>query len=110
MPAIVEDREPQLDQGPVLVTAQYRVEERNAKAFLQAMHKYGRLRRRDGAFRWAIYRDVEKPDVYVETFLVSSWAEHLRQHDRLTRGDGALEQRILSLGGEPLVRHLIDAE
>jgi MFS family permease len=110
MPAIVEDREPELDQGPVLVTAEYRVEERNAKAFLQAMQKYGRLRRRDGAFRWAIYRDVEKPDVYVETFLVSSWAEHLRQHDRLTRGDSALEQRILSLGGEPVVRHLIDAE
>ncbi len=109
LPAIVENREPGLDQGPVLVSAEYQVDERNVKAFLQTMKKYGRVRRRDGAFRWAIYRDVEKPHVYVETFLVSSWAEHLRQHERLTRGDSELEQRVSSLGGEPIVRHLIQA-
>ena len=27
----------------------------------------------------------------LETFLVTSWAEHLRQHERFTRGDGDVE-------------------
>jgi hypothetical protein len=71
----------------VLVTVEYRVEAQNAKPFLEAMHRYGRVRRRDGASRWGIFRDVDQADVYLETFLVTSWAEHLRQHERLTRGD-----------------------
>jgi MFS family permease len=108
MPAVVRDAEPGLQQGPVLVTVEYRVEPRHTKAFLDAMHQYGHVRQRDGAFRWGVFRDVEHADVYLETFLLISWAEHLRQHERLTRGDGELEQRIGSHAvGEPKVRHLI---
>jgi MFS family permease len=111
MPAIVQSAVPGLDDGPVLVTVQYRVEPENAEPFLQAMQKYGRVRRRDGASRWGVYRDLEKPDLYVETFLVTSWAEHLRQHERLTRSDGELEQRVQRYSlGEPVVRHLIHAQ
>ena len=61
--------------------------------------------------RWGIFRDVEHPDVYLETFLVSSWAEHLRQHERLTRGDRDLEERLHSYArGESNARHLIYVE
>ncbi len=110
-PAIVGGAAPELEKGPVLVTIEYRVEPRNAQGFLAAMQQYGRVRRRDGASRWSVFRDLEQADVYLETFQVPSWAEHLRQHERLTRGDGELEQRIGSYTlGEPIVRHLIDAE
>ena len=75
------------------------------------MRKYERVRRRDGASRWGLYRDLERADVYLETFIVVSWAEHLRQHERLTRGDSELERSIASHArGEPIVRHLIHAE
>jgi MFS family permease len=108
MPAIVQDVAPELDQGPVLVTVEYRVEARDAGEFLRAMRKYERIRRRDGASRWDLYRDLERADVYLETFLVTSWAEHLRQHERLTRGDRDLAQSIAAhVQGEPIVRHLI---
>jgi len=108
---IIQDAAPGLEQGPVLVTVEYRVESQNAKAFLQAMQRYGGVRRRDGASRWGVFRDLEHADVYLETFLVTSWAEHLRQHERLTRGDSELEQRVRShTRGEPIVRHLIRAE
>jgi len=111
MPAIVGDAAPELEQGPVLVTVEYRVEPRNATRFVAAMQEYGRVRRRDGASRWSVFRDLEHADVYLETFLVPSWAEHLRQHERFTRGDSELEQRIGSYTlGEPVVRHLIRAE
>ena len=60
--------------------------------------------------RWGIYRDTEHPDIYLETFIVSSWAEHLRQHERFTRADQTIEERIgRYLLKEPQVRHLIYA-
>ena len=100
-----------LDQGPVLVTVEYRVDPQNVNTFLLAMQPYGRVRRRDGASRWGIFHDVERADVYLESFVVTSWAEHLRQHERLTRADAEAEERVQRyVRGEPIVRHLIHAQ
>jgi MFS family permease len=111
VPAIVKDVAPALEQGPVLVTVEYLVDPLHAKEFLRAMRKYGRVRRRDGASRWGVFRDVEHADVFLETFLVSSWAEHLRQHERSIRGDRDLEDRLHSYArSQPKVRHLIHVE
>lgn len=111
MPAIVQDAEPDPDEGPVLVTVEYRVAPTSVRAFLDAMERYGRVRRRDGAFRWGIFRDVEQPGRYVESFLVTSWAEHLRQHERLTRADSAIEQEVRSRAqDDPIIRHLVYAQ
>jgi MFS family permease len=111
MPAIVADVRPEFDQGPVLVTVEYRVHSDRAPEFLHSIHAYGRIRRRDGAFRWGIFRDVEDGDRYVETFLVSSWAEHLRQHERSTKADREIESRLRAyVTGTPSVRHLVSAD
>ena len=40
------------------------------------------FRRREGAVRWDLFRDLADSDRYLETFLVPSWAEHMRQHAR----------------------------
>ena len=98
-----------LDTGaPVLVTVEYRVDPERVDDFLQAMHEYGRVRRRDGASRWGVCRDLEVPDCYLETFVVDSWAEHVRQHDRITRADSELEERLHScVRGRPIARHLL---
>jgi hypothetical protein len=110
MPVVVKDAEPALEDGPVLVTIEYIVASHDAVAFVEAMRDYERLRRRDGASRWGIYHDTETASRYVETFLVHSWAEHLRQHARQTQADRRLEERIHGLvRGEPTVHHLIDA-
>lgn len=98
------------DIGPVLVTVEHEVAPERAPEFVKAMHRYGRVRRRDGAYEWGIFRDVEKATLYIETFLVHSWAEHLRQHARSIQSDRQLEERIRSCArGEPKVRHLISA-
>jgi len=111
MPAIVKDLRPELDEGPVLVTLEYRVNPDQAEAFLEAIHEYGRVRRRDGAYRWGVYRDLEDADRYVETFLIRSWAEHLRQHERSTKADREVEERLRTyVTGVPKVRHLVAAE
>ena len=57
------------------MTVRYRVPQRQEHAFLRAMEAYGRIRRRDGASRWGVFRDLEHADVFLETFLVTSWAE-----------------------------------
>jgi predicted MFS family arabinose efflux permease len=94
--------------GPVLVTVEYYVDAARVPEFIKTMHEYGRVRRRDGASRWGICRDLEIADRYLETFVVSSWAEHVRQHDRLTRADSELEVRLRQCTrGEPNVRHLL---
>lgn len=94
--------------GPVLVTVEYHVDVARVPEFIKTMHEYGRVRRRDGASRWGICRDLEIADRYLETFVVSSWAEHVRQHDRLTRADSEVEARLRQCTrGEPNVGHLL---
>jgi MFS family permease len=107
-PMLVGDVDP--SQGPVLVTVEYEVEPRKADEFLEALHKFARVRRRDGASRWGVYRDTEHPAYYVETFIVESWAEHLRQHERLTGADRELEENVRRFESKPIkVRHFIYA-
>ncbi len=96
--------------GPVLVTVEYEVPPTEATAFIKAARQFERVRRRDGAKRWNLYRDLERPNRYLETYVVSSWSEHVRQHERITRADREIEERVQKyVVGEPTVRHHISA-
>jgi hypothetical protein len=98
------------ESGPVLVAVEYYVTPNNVEEFTKAIFRYGRIRRRDGARRWNIFRDLEDPQRFLETFIVSSWGEHLRQHDRLTQADREAEESIGKyVRGTPTVRHLVSA-
>jgi MFS family permease len=108
MPVVVSEVKDDLLEGPLMVTIEYVVPREQESGFLEAMHKYGRIRRRDGAYRWGIFRDTAVADHYLEVFLVNSWAEHMRQHERQTQADRQLEERLIShVATEPKVRHLI---
>lgn len=99
------------DRGPVLVTIKYRVALDRRDEFLRLMHRLGRSRRRDGAVQWGVAEDSIEPGTYLEYFLDGSWVEHLRQHERVTEDERALQDRILALladpGRRPLVRHYV---
>jgi hypothetical protein len=102
--------EPRPDDGPVLITVEYQIDAEDADRFVEAMEDLGRIRRRDGAFRWNLYADLERPGIYLETFVVDSWSEHLRQHGRLTVADLEVTKLTSSFHrGErpPEVRHLL---
>jgi MFS family permease len=98
-----------LGLGPVLVTVEYDVAADRAEEFLAAVQKLSRVRRRDGAYRWGIYRDTERPTHYVETFIVESWGEHLRQHERVIMADRAVEEDVARFEASPKVTHFIYA-
>jgi MFS family permease len=99
---------PDAADGPVLVTLTYRVAEADAVSFSAAMRHVGRSRRRTGALRWELFRDGGDPTRFVESYLVGTWAEHLRQHEnRLTGADRRFEEEARRhVQGEPQVAHL----
>jgi len=100
------------DQGPVLVTIEYRVDPRNREAFLEALERLGHERRRDGAYAWGVFEDTADEGRYVETFLVESWLEHLRQHERVTNADRVQQDVVhrFHTGSTPTVTHFLAAE
>jgi hypothetical protein len=103
---------PKPEDGPVLVTIEYRVPAARAGEFGAVMEAMRRFRRREGAVRWDLFRDLDDPDRYLETFVVPSWGEHLRQHTRVTADDQVLEAQrdaLLQPGVAPVTAHLIAA-
>jgi MFS family permease len=110
MPVIVKGGLSDPDQGPVLITVEYLIIPERRAEFVETIHLFERIRRRDGALRWGIYRDTEEGDRYLEIFVVSSWAEHQRQHERVTLADHELELRLSDyLVKQSQPRHLLFA-
>lgn len=113
---ISEWREPETAQpldpedGPVLVTVDYEIDPARVEEFRLAMHDIQALRCRDGAIRWELFHDVAKPGRFFEVFLVESWAEHVRQHARVTKADLPVRQRARDFHrgpNAPSVSHLL---
>jgi MFS family permease len=103
-------QEPHPEQGPVLVTVEYVIEPARAEEFARAMQDVKRIVRRDGATRWGLFADTARPGRYLETFLVESWAEHMRQHARVTNEDRAVQARARAFhvgDTPPVVTHLV---
>jgi MFS family permease len=101
--------DPEMDSGPVLVTVEYTVTPKREQAFLEAMDHLRQSRRRTGATRWELYRDGDRPDRFIELFSVSSWEEHMRQHEgRLTAADREVEEAALAFSDPPArAEHLL---
>jgi MFS family permease len=103
--------EPNLHDGPVLVKLEYRIHPNTLDDFLLAIIELRRVRLRDGAINWGLYRDDSDPNLYYEIFTVGSWGEHMHQHhERLTVEDRKIEDRVNSfiMGNTlPIVSHLI---
>ncbi len=111
-PAPVTVREVEHDRGPVLVSVEYRIAPRNRARFLDALEILGQERRRDGAYRWGVYEDAAETGRFVETFLLQSWLEHLRQHRRVTNADRMTQDSVrrFQVKGAPKVTHFLAAD
>jgi MFS family permease len=111
-PAPVIAHEVEHDRGPVMVTVEYRIDPRERDQFLAAVEKLGQERRRDGAFAWRVFEDAAEEGRMVETFLVDSWLEHLRQHERVTNADRVRQDAVnhFHAAGAPKVTHLIASD
>ena len=81
-------------RGPVLVSIEYRIDLASAAEFLAVLHELSSERLRDGAYQWGVFEDVAQPGRYVETFLLASWEEQVRQYHRLSHDDAEREARV----------------
>jgi MFS family permease len=84
------------EAGPVAIEVRYRIDPRRREEFLSASEPVGRLRRRNGARFWRLYRDLGEEGVFVERFVVDSWMEYQRQLTRSTVADHEHEERVRS--------------
>jgi len=88
--------EPRLQEGPVIVQVEYCVDPQQAEDFLRAMHEVRSMRERDGAFGWFVACDPANEERHVEAFMAESWLDYLRQLDRMTNADHAIEDHARS--------------
>jgi len=98
------------DRGPVLITIEYRIAIDDHGAFLATLNRLAEARRRDGAYAWGVSQDSGDPERVLEWFFVESWAEHQRQHRRVSHADADLqgEARAFHRGdGPPKVEHFL---
>ncbi len=92
-----------MEYGPVLVMLEYDIDAEHSREFTKAMRALRSVRMRDGAIRWGLFRDTANPGRFIETFIVESWVEHLRQHERITAADRVVEEhaRAFHTGSTP---------
>jgi MFS family permease len=109
-PSVTGDQSP--EAGPVMVEIQYRVDTVQAEVFIDAMQPVGRMRRRHGAVQWWLFRDSADPTCFIEIWVNETWADHLREHERVSVEDRGVEQHAFQYTIDrtlPATRHYLPA-
>lgn len=112
---LLEDPDVQLAltgrSGPLVVEIEYRVTQENARAFHNAMQAVQLFRQRNGAYGWSIARDIADPESWTERYYCPTWFDYLRQRNRATRSERALEREAeaFHIGPHPIrVRRMLE--
>lgn len=98
------------EDRPVLVVIDRRIDQDQEKDFLESVRPLKMIRLRDGAIRWNLFRDVTDQNHFIESFIVESWVEYLRQHERYTVSDRHIVERVNTFhigNGSPATHHYI---
>jgi hypothetical protein len=102
--------EPDPQEGPVLVTVHYVVQQENEAEFIEAMESVRLTRLRTGATSCSLYRDGADPSAFLLVQEYPTWEEHLRQHTgRLTGTDREREEQAHALVERFDGKHLFPA-
>jgi MFS family permease len=96
---------PKPDDGPVTIVLEYIIRPEDREEFLALQDQIRLIMLRNGATFFHVDESLENPGTFRVEQLVSSWAEHLRQHARVTKAESEILQRAWEMD----VRHLRDA-
>jgi MFS family permease len=96
---------PEPDDGPVTVTRDIIIRPEDREEFLALIKEYRLIHLRNGAFLFRVGENLEHPGTFRTVMLVSSWAEHLRQFERMTKAETELVERVWAMhaGDEDMV-------
>jgi MFS family permease len=91
------------EDGPVMVTVEYRIDPARAAGFVEVMQRTRRARLRQGALSWGLFRDAAHPERWIEYFVDENYVEHQRRLERFSVFDAGLREERLAfhLGTEP---------
>ncbi len=109
VPQVELELEPR--SGPIVIEITYTIKPGDVPAFMAVMMERERVRRRDGARRWRLLRDLGHPDKWVESYSTPTWTDYVRHNLRLTKADAEISQRLRALHsdeGPPQVRRLVE--
>ncbi|MGD9096902.1 MAG: MFS transporter [Desulfobacterales bacterium] len=98
------------DKGPAMVTVEYNIDTNKKAEFQTIMRRLRAIRLRDGVIQWHLFNDTKSHNRFLEVFMVGSWTDHLRQHERVTASDRELQEQIRELlqdATKPVVSHFI---
>lgn len=68
-------------------------------------------RQRNGAYGWSITRDIADPELWTERYQCPTWLDYLRQRNRSTQAEQALETQAIAfhVGPDPVrVRRMLE--
>ena len=104
---------PDLDEGPIAITIDYQIDSEDREEFWVVMQEVQAACRRNGAFQCRLDESLDQPGLFRLDYLVSTWAEHLRQNMRMTVEDTRAFKKSWDLhagDSEPIVRHFRSTE
>lgn len=111
-PGPIVSADPPLEAGPIMVHLEYTVGSAEADAFVTAISELARSRRRYGASHWWLFHDISDPTCFIETWIEDTWADHLRNHQRVSVAHQDIERSVRALiraGSDIVTRHYIAA-
>ncbi|MHB0791028.1 MFS transporter [Bradyrhizobium sp. 5.13L] len=97
--------------GPLVVEIEYRVALEKGRAFHNVMQDVQLYRQRNGAYGWSIARDIAEPELWTERYHCPTWLDYLRQRNRWTQSERALDEQAMSfhVGPEPArIRRMLE--
>jgi MFS family permease len=83
--------------GPILIMVEYEIAQQDVTEFLKAMAMRRRIRLRDGARQWSLLRDLQTPDLWIESYHLPTWTDYIRHVQRRTVADDEVIQRLAAL-------------
>ncbi|MCP3374413.1 MFS transporter [Bradyrhizobium cajani] len=97
--------------GPLVVEIEYRVAQEDARPFHNLMQDVQLYRQRNGAYGWSIARDIADPELWTERYHCPTWLDYLRQRNRSTQSERALDNRAAAfhIGPGPMrIRRMLE--
>jgi hypothetical protein len=104
---------PEDDDGPVRVTIEYAIASEDREQFRVLMQEVQATYRRNGAFQCGLDESLNQPGLFHLDYLVSTWAEHLRQNMRMTVDETRVFNTAWDLhsgDSAPIVRHFLSTQ
>jgi MFS family permease len=104
---------PEHEDGPITVMIEYSIAGEDRERFRILMEDVQAAYRRNGAFQCRLDESLDQPGLFRLDYMVSTWAEYLRQNKRMTVDETEVLKKARELHGgksEPIMRHFLSSQ